>query len=48
VIGASPEFAVGCELEPEPPLERHGVLDRAVLGGGELLLIDLAAVEFLA
>ena len=46
VIGAAPELAVGRELEPEPRLQRHRLLDRAVLGARQLLLVDLAAVEF--
>ena len=48
VIGAPSELAVGCELEPETLLQRDGLFDRAVLGRGEIVLIDLAPVEFLA
>ena len=47
VVGAPPEFAVGCELEPETRLQGDGFLDRTVLGPCKLLLINLAAVEFL-
>jgi hypothetical protein len=45
VIGASPELAVGRELEPELRLQRDGFSDRAILRCGERLAIDFAGVE---
>src|SRR5262249_47872524 len=43
VIGPATELAVGRDLQSDPLLQRDSVLDRAILGGGELVAADFAA-----